>query len=75
MMIMFVFSYYVILVTFDERFALHCIEQELETEIRPIPKMIDNAGTPNVSISNKFFPRQRYLCQLFQSFGIAKLNQ
>ena len=24
----------------DDRFALHCIEQEFGTEIRPIPKVI-----------------------------------
>ncbi|RUS84921.1 hypothetical protein EGW08_007331 [Elysia chlorotica] len=29
------------LITFDDRFALHKIEQELGTEIKPIPKTID----------------------------------
>jgi len=31
------------LITFDDRFALHRIEQELGTEIKPIPKVIDKA--------------------------------
>ncbi|KAK8729920.1 hypothetical protein OTU49_008389 [Cherax quadricarinatus] len=31
------------LITFDDRFALHRIEQELGTEIKPIPKVIDPA--------------------------------
>lgn len=29
------------LITFDDRFALHRIEQELGTEIKPIPKVCD----------------------------------
>lgn len=29
------------LITYDDRFALHRIEQELGTEIKPIPKIID----------------------------------
>lgn len=29
------------LITYDDRFALHKIEQELGTEIKPIPKVID----------------------------------
>jgi ATP-dependent RNA helicase DDX6/DHH1 len=29
------------LITYDDRFALHRIENELGTEIRPIPKVID----------------------------------
>lgn len=29
------------LITYDDRFALHRIEQELGTEIKPIPKVID----------------------------------
>lgn len=29
------------LITYDDRFALHQIEQELSTEIKPIPKVID----------------------------------
>jgi ATP-dependent RNA helicase DDX6/DHH1 len=29
------------LITYDDRFALHRIEQELNTEIKPIPKIID----------------------------------
>merc|ERR1740121_1724776 len=31
------------LITYDDRFALHRIEQELGTEIRPIPKVIDRS--------------------------------
>lgn len=31
------------LITYDDRFALHRIEQELGTEIKPIPKVIDPA--------------------------------
>jgi ATP-dependent RNA helicase DDX6/DHH1 len=31
------------LITYDDRFALHRIEQELGTEIRAIPKEIDKA--------------------------------
>lgn len=31
------------LITYDDRFALHKIEQELGTEIKPIPKVIDKA--------------------------------
>lgn len=31
------------LITYDDRFALHRIEQELGTEIRPIPKVIDKS--------------------------------
>jgi len=31
------------LITYDDRFALHRIEQELGTEIKPIPKVIDKA--------------------------------
>jgi ATP-dependent RNA helicase DDX6/DHH1 len=31
------------LITYDDRFALHRIEQELGTEIRPIPRDIDKA--------------------------------
>lgn len=31
------------LITYDDRFALHKIEQELGTEIKPIPKNIDKA--------------------------------
>jgi len=31
------------LITYDDRFALHKIEQELGTEIRPIPKVIDKS--------------------------------
>jgi len=31
------------LITFDDRFALHRIEQELGTEIKPIPKVIDKS--------------------------------
>lgn len=29
------------LITYDDRFALHRIEQELGTEIKPIPKVSD----------------------------------
>lgn len=29
------------LITYDDRFSLHRIEQELGTEIKPIPKVID----------------------------------
>ena len=29
------------LITYDDRFNLHRIEQELGTEIKPIPKVID----------------------------------
>lgn len=29
------------LITYDDRYALHRIEQELGTEIKPIPKVID----------------------------------
>lgn len=29
------------LITYEDRFALHRIEQELGTEIKPIPKKID----------------------------------
>jgi len=29
------------LITYEDRFALHRIEQELGTEIKPIPKVID----------------------------------
>lgn len=29
------------LITYDDRYALHKIEQELGTEIKPIPKVID----------------------------------
>jgi ATP-dependent RNA helicase DDX6/DHH1 len=29
------------LITYDDRFALHRIEQELGTEIKPIPKVIE----------------------------------
>lgn len=29
------------LITYDDRFTLHRIEQELGTEIKPIPKVID----------------------------------
>jgi len=31
------------LITYDDRFALHRIEQELGTEIKPIPKVIDKS--------------------------------
>ena len=31
------------LITYDDRFALHKIENELGTEIRPIPKVIDKS--------------------------------
>lgn len=31
------------LITYDDRFALHRIEQELGTEIRPIPKVTDKS--------------------------------
>ena len=31
------------LITFDDRYALHRIEQELGTEIKSIPKVIDPA--------------------------------
>jgi len=31
------------LITYDDRFSLHRIEQELGTEIKPIPKVIDKA--------------------------------
>ncbi|CAN0556327.1 unnamed protein product [Ectocarpus sp. 8 AP-2014] len=31
------------LITYDDRFALHRIEQELGTEIRPIPRDIDKS--------------------------------
>lgn len=31
------------LITYDDRFSLHKIEQELGTEIRPIPKVIDKS--------------------------------
>lgn len=31
------------LITYDDRFSLHKIEQELGTEIKPIPKVIDKA--------------------------------
>lgn len=31
------------LITYDDRYALHRIEQELGTEIRPIPKVIDKS--------------------------------
>eukprot|EP00095_Tigriopus_kingsejongensis_P009547 maker-scaffold114_size351134-snap-gene-1.15 protein:Tk09547 transcript:maker-scaffold114_size351134-snap-gene-1.15-mRNA-1 annotation:"atp-dependent rna helicase me31b" len=31
------------LITYDDRFSLHRIEQELGTEIRPIPKVIDKS--------------------------------
>jgi len=31
------------LITYDDRFALHRIEHELSTEIRPIPKVIDKS--------------------------------
>merc|ERR1712050_735997 len=31
------------LITYDDRFALHRIENELGTEIRPIPKVIDKS--------------------------------
>merc|ERR1712076_103684 len=31
------------LITYDDRFALHKLEQELGTEIRPIPKVIDKS--------------------------------
>lgn len=31
------------LITYEDRFALHAIEQELNTEIKPIPKTIDKA--------------------------------
>ncbi|KAF5304652.1 hypothetical protein FQR65_LT18846 [Abscondita terminalis] len=36
------------LITYDDRFALHRIEQELGTEIKPIPKMID----PSLYVAN-----------------------
>merc|ERR1712130_52215 len=35
--------YEINLITYDDRFALHRIEQELGTEIRPIPRDIDKA--------------------------------
>ena len=31
------------LITYEDRFSLHKIEQELGTEIQPIPKQIDPA--------------------------------
>jgi len=31
------------LITYDDRFSLHRIEQELGTEIKPIPKVIDRS--------------------------------
>ena len=31
------------LITYDDRFSLYRIEQELGTEIRPIPKVIDKS--------------------------------
>jgi len=31
------------LITYDDRFALHKIEAELGTEIKPIPKVIDKS--------------------------------
>ena len=31
------------LITYDDRFNLHRIEQELGTEIKPIPKVIDRS--------------------------------
>jgi len=31
------------LITYDDRFSLHRIEQELGTEIKPIPKVIDKS--------------------------------
>jgi ATP-dependent RNA helicase DDX6/DHH1 len=31
------------LITYDDRFALHRIEQELGTEIKPIPRDIDKS--------------------------------
>ena len=31
------------LITYDDRFALHRIEQELGTEIKPIPNVIDKS--------------------------------
>ncbi|XP_060531073.1 ATP-dependent RNA helicase me31b [Cylas formicarius] len=36
------------LITYDDRFALHRIEQELGTEIKPIPKVID----PKLYVAN-----------------------
>lgn len=35
------------LITYEDRYALHRIEQELGTEIKPIPKVID----PNLYVS------------------------
>ena len=37
------FSVAINLITYEGRFALHRIEQELGTEIRPIPKVIDKS--------------------------------
>ena len=31
------------LITYEDRFALHRIESELSTEIKPIPKVIDKS--------------------------------
>lgn len=40
-MIMSVAGIAINLITYEDRFALHRIEQELGTEIKPIPKVID----------------------------------
>lgn len=37
------------LITYDDRFTLHRIEQELGTEIKPIPKIID----PTLYVASK----------------------
>jgi len=47
------------LITYDDRFALHKIESELGTEIKPIPKVIDP---------------QLYVAE-YQSEGILNLNE
>lgn len=47
------------LITYDDRFALHKIESELGTEIKPIPKVID----PHLYVAE------------YQSEGVLDLNQ
>ncbi|KAK9875562.1 hypothetical protein WA026_009368 [Henosepilachna vigintioctopunctata] len=47
------------LITYDDRFALHRIEQELGTEIKPIPKVID----PKLYVASKLEDDDQDVCE------------
>lgn len=62
------------LITYDDRFALHRIEQELGTEIKPIPKVCYFIYTCTINI-NIFVLRVILIHHISISYNMIFLNK